>query len=443
VDGNLVSDDREVSEILNKFFASVFTVEDTNNIPQKAAETDKILGDIQITIEAVRKKIKNLKADSAPGPDGFHPRLLKELVNELSLPLTILFRRSLDENKIPQDWKEAVVTPIYKKGTKSDPGNYRPVSLTSVPCKLLESIINDAITEHLNTNKLINDSQHGFMAGRSCTTNMLEFMNMVTSAIDEGEAADIFYLDFSKAFDKVPKERLMVKVRAKGIRGKVADWLHNWLSGRKQVVRVRSGTSSKADVKSGVPQGTILGPCLFKIHIDDIDEMAALLELLSKFADDTKGLKVIRGEQDCLDLQTTLDKLCEWAAKWGMAFNTDKCKIMHIGRNNPEHRYFMHGQELKTTEEEKDIGILVNKTLKPANHCDKAANTALGVLSQITRNFHFRDRHVFMKLYKQYVRPHVEFATPVWSPWLSADRERIEKVQSKAVQMVSGLKGTT
>jgi Reverse transcriptase (RNA-dependent DNA polymerase) len=137
---------------------------------------------------------------------------LKELVNELSLPLTIILRRSLDENKIPQDWKEAVVTPIYKKGTKSDPGNYRPVSLTSVPCKLLESIINDAITEHLSTNKLINDSQHGFMTGRSCTTNMLEFMNMVTSAIDEGEAADIFYLDFSKAFDNVPKERLMVKV---------------------------------------------------------------------------------------------------------------------------------------------------------------------------------------------------------------------------------------
>jgi hypothetical protein len=120
-----------------------------------------------------------------------------------------------------------VKTPIFKKGVRTDPGNYRPVSLTSVPCKLLESLIDEEINRHLNENNLLNCSQHGFMKGRSCSTNLIEFLEVVTSAVDRGESVDIFYLDFSKAFDTVPKERLLVKLKAKGIDGKLLDWLRN------------------------------------------------------------------------------------------------------------------------------------------------------------------------------------------------------------------------
>jgi hypothetical protein len=334
------------------------------------------------------------------------------------------------------------VVPIFKKGARTDPGNYRPVSLTSVPCKLLESIIEDEINKHLEENKLIKHSQHGFMKGRSCSTNLIEFLEVVTKAVDSGESVDIFYLDFSKAFDSVPRERLLVKLKAKGIDGKLLDWLRNWLSGREQIVRVRTAVSGPQKVESGVPQGTILGPCLFKIKIDDIDEVIErLVALLSKFADDTKGAKIIRTRQDADDMQTALDLLCDWAREWGMKFNEKKCKILHLGRNNPRYEYFMNGTKLTVVEEEKDVGVVIHKSLKPARQCERAAATATGVLMQLAKCFHYRDRNIFVKLYQQYVRPHLEFSTPVWSPWLLSDIQTLEKVQERVVKMISGLAG--
>ena len=171
--------------------------------------------------------------------------------------------------------------------------------------------------------------------------------------------------------------------------------------------------------------------------------MALLIDILLKFADDTKGRKVIESEEDRQRLQETLDKLYGWAEKWGMKFNLEKCKIMHVGRNNPGYRYSMGGVELAEVEEERDVGVVIHKSLKPGKQCKKAATTATAVLNQITKNFHFRDRHVFIKLYKQYVRPHVEFSTPAWSPWSRCDINVLESVQRKAVRMVAGLEGTT
>jgi hypothetical protein len=438
----LATEDCDVAESLNKYFASVFTKENTTEIPQKQRETNASLSTVLITEEKIIKKIKGLRADSAAGPDGLHPRLLKETCYEISRPLCTLFRRSLNENKIPADWKRAVVTPIFKKGIRTDPGNYRPVSLTSVPCKLLESIIEEAISLHLTENNLINDSQHGFMKGRSCATNLIEFMEVVTKAVDRGESVDIFYLDFSKAFDTVPKERLLVKLMAKGIEGPLHNWLRNWLSDRIQTVRVRNAESDPQQVESGVPQGTVLGPCLFKVKIDDIDELIEkLVALLSKFADDTKGAKIIKSRRDAEELQMALDLLCEWARTWGMRFNEKKCKIMHIGRNNPQYEYFMNGTKLSVVDEEKDVGVVIHKSLKPARQCKRAAATATGVLMQLAKCFHYRDRYIFLQLYKQYVRPHLEFATPAWAPWLQSDVQMLEKVQEKAVKMISGLKG--
>jgi hypothetical protein len=439
-DGTTTSDDNEMANILNKFFTGVFTKEDKTNIPTKDCETNKVLTDIPITAGKIEEKIENLRKDSAPGPDGIHPRLLKELKRQVAVPLAIIFRKSIDETDVPEDWKKARVVPIYKKGPKSDPGNYRPVSLTSVPCKLLESLIKDAIMEHLGAENLIKDSQHGFIPGRSCASNLTIFLDALTKVLDSGKAADVFYLDFAKAFDKVPHARLIVKVRAKGIGGKIIDWLEAWLHNRTQAVAVNNEMSEESEVESGIPQGTIMGPPLFTIFIDDIDDFVKLIELLIKFADDNKGFKIIETEQDRVKLQQALDSLCNWANTWSMQFNVAKCKIMHVGRANPGHKYYMYGTELTEVEEEKDVGVIIHKSLKPAGQCAKSANTAGAVLRLIQRNFHYRDRNVFVKLYKQYVRPHLEFSTPAWAPWTVADINILENVQRKAVGMVSGLK---
>jgi hypothetical protein len=299
--------------------------------------------------------------------------------------------------------------------------------------------------EHLAENKLIKETQHGFMPGRSCATNLTQFMDTVTKAVDENKAVDIFYLDFAKAFDKVPRQRLIKKLRAKGVDEQIVKWIENWLSNRTQVVCVQGEKSESCEVDSGVPQGTVLGPVLFSVFIDDLEveiKRRNLDVLIFKFADDTKGAKTIESVVDREKMQEALDCLCDWADKWGMAFNIAKCKVMHLGRNNPEYEYTMRGVRLGTTEEERDIGVIVTKNLKPSAQCSKAAGRALTVLGQIRRNFHYRDRHIFLRLYKQYVRPHLEFATPSWTPWLAGDKEVLEKVQEKAVKMVAGLRGS-
>jgi hypothetical protein len=227
-------------------------------------------------------------------------------------------------------------------------------------------------------------------------------------------------------------------MQAKGISGKILRWVKHWLENRTQRVVVGGETSEETSVDSGVPQGTLLGPPLFIIYIDDLDKAARLADMIIKFADDTKGVKEINTDEDRQALQDTLDSLTEWANKLAMAFNVSKCKIMHVG--NPNYRYFMCGEELKSVEEETDVGVVIHNTLKPAKQCEKAANTAGAVLRLLGRNFHYRDREVFMLLYKRYVRPHLEFSSPAWSPWQRADIERLENIQRRAVGMVSGLK---
>ena len=396
-----------------------------------------------ITTEKVKRKIKKLKAHSAAGPDGISPRLLQKCETELSPVLAVIFRKSLSSGEVPDEWRQANVVPIFKKGSKTDPGNYRPVSLTSVCCKLMESILKEDIMEHLRKNRLINKSQHGFMQGRSCTTNLLEFLETVPEVVDEGKCLDIVYLDFVKAFDKVPVERLLRKIDAHGIRGTVSRWIQSWLKGRRQKVMVNGQKSTWQDVLSGVPQGSVLGPVLFLLFINDLDGEVTVEQIMKKFADDTKIAQVIEGPESVVYLQNSLNRLCDWASKWGMAFNVAKCHVMHVGRANPAHQYTMNGSLLKTSDEERDIGVTVSKNLKPTNQCQKAAQTAFVVLNQILRAFHFRDRRMFVSLYIQYVRPHLEFAVAAWAPWTQADIQCLERVQIRAVKAVSGLKSQT
>ena len=187
-------------------------------------------------------------------------------------PLSKLFRKSLDTKQVPEDWKNANVTPLFKKGLRGLSENYRPVGLTCICSKVPGSILRDAIVEHLKSYKLIKDSQHGFIQGKSCLTNSLLFLEKVAGFIDEGYLVDVLYLDFSKAFDKVPHERLLLKMRAHCFGMQIAEWVGEWLSGRKQRVLVNGKMSEWTEVNSGVPQGSVLGPILFLIYINDIED---------------------------------------------------------------------------------------------------------------------------------------------------------------------------
>jgi len=415
-EGKLQTDNKSMADLLNSFFSSTFTKEDVSSIPQPAEPViHHQMSDIQIDLDTVKKKILNLKKDSSPGPDGIRPRTLIELVDEVSIPLCLIMQKSYQTGEVPTDWRRANVSPIFKKGSKSAVGNYRPVSLTSIICKIMESILKDGIMDHLVINSLILSTQHGFMKNRSTLTNLLEYLNILTKLVDDGHCIDMIYLDFAKAFDKVPTQRLLAKMKSNGIKGKTLQWVHSWLTGREQRVVLLGEASAWSWVLSGVPQGSVLGPILFIIFINDLDlAVKTLGGILSKFADDSKAGRVVKLDADRDTLQKDLDSLMEWAETWQMTFNADKCKVLHFGKLNPRFSYTLGGMApggtvLQSVDEEKDLGVIISTDLKPSKQCAKAAKKANSVLGQMSRAVTYRDRITWVGLYKQYVRPHLEY----------------------------------
>jgi len=437
--GQVAETDGEKAEVLNDFFASVFTEEDLSNIPTiNNLHDTQLLEGLEITEEVVLKKLAELNPAKSAGPDNLHPRFLKELAHDLATPLTILFKKSIASSELPEGWKQAHVTPIHKKGSKSSPGNYRPVSLTSVVGKMLESIIRDKVVEHMSSHNYFTDAQHGFVPGRSCMTQLLVTMEQWTKLLQAGDPVDVIYLDFRKAFDTVPHTRLLQKLERYGVVGDLRNWIGNFLSQRKQRVVVNGEFSSWKEVKSGIPQGSVLGPILFVIYINDLPE--AISSEVKIFADDSKIFRPVKHKRDQEALQQDLVAVDQWSQHWQLRFNVSKCKVLHLGRTNQKITYTLGGQNIEETVEEKDLGVSIDNNLAFHMHTAKAANKGNMMLGLINRAFYNIDEQTIPILFKTMVRPHLEYGNIIWGPHFSLDKQRLERVQRRATKMVPALK---
>ncbi|CAC5404423.1 unnamed protein product [Mytilus coruscus] len=264
-DGNdiITINDKKKAETLSSFFASVFTKEDNGDIPKlKGQPVKEAMTNLEFKQENVQKRVKNLNINKSQGPDNIHPRLLHDVCGALATPITIIFNTSLKEKTILQVWKEGCITAIFKKGNLKQASNYRPVSLTCILCKLLETFVRDHIVSHMRTNKLFSDNQFGFLSGRSTTLQLLHVLEKWTKILDNGGSIDTVYLDFMKAFDTVHHKRLIGKLESYGIAEETITWVTSFLSGRKQQIRVNSIYSEFKQGTSGIPQGSIIGPIL-------------------------------------------------------------------------------------------------------------------------------------------------------------------------------------
>ena len=440
-EGNLIVSDIEKAEILNDFFSSVFTEESFENFPEESPSKKPhcVINNIEINQAKVEKLINKLQESKAAGPDGLHAKILKECSDSTSVALNIIFNKSLSEGVLPREWKEAHVKPLFKKGSKKKPGNYRPVSLTSICCKMMERLVRNDIVSYLEENGFLHNDQHGFREGRSCQSQLLEIMELWTSWLDRGLAWDTIYLDFSKAFDSVPHQRLLLKIKQMGIKGDLLKWISSFLSERKQRVVVGENMSSWAKVKSGIPQGSVLGPILFIIFINDLPDNVKK-SLLKIFADDTKLFKTISQIKDQRELQEDLIALAAWSKKWQLPFNEIKFKLMHYGKNNPHFDYKMNGIILAKDDKEKDIGVTFDSDLKFQTHYNNMTAKANSRVGIIKRTFSSLNKHNFPILYKSLVRPLLEYCSPIWNPILVKDINELEKVQQRATKLVKGLK---
>ena len=442
---DIVSCPKQIGDVLQRQFNSVFSDPSKTKIesatfdqpPLKSPHFDEL---IEFSKEDIMEAIDEIKPSAAAGPDEIPVSLLKNCKSVLAEPIHLIWSNSLNTGTVPGCYKTSHIAPIHKKGSRAIASNYRPVSLTSHIIKIYERVMRKQMITHLENNNLLRDNQHGFRAGKSCLTQLLHHFDDILESLGKDIDTDAIYLDYAKAFDKVDHNLLLKKLEIYGFNPKIVKWIRSFLSNRSQHVVIDGYKSFVSLIISGVPQGTVLGPILFIIYINDITEHVSH-STIRCFADDTRVCKSIADCSNILELQQDLDSVIQWSSRNNMALHEEKFEyICHKANKHNlldelpfaamQYQYkTANGMILSPVSHLRDLGITVSCDLSWSTHiraiCDKARQMAGWVFSV----FHSRNRDTMILLYKSLVRCHLEFCSPLWNPTKISDIQELESVQ--------------
>ena len=446
-DGSLVENCGSMAEIFVNSFASVFKVGNPNPLPHQVfhGSTQEIV----LSHSDVSRRLAELDVCTSMGPDGLHPMLLKSCPS-LSYPIYKIFKCSLNEGRLPDEWKISEVVPIFKKGSRSAALNYRPISLTSVCCKTMERIVADHLYAYLENNSLLSREQYGFRRGRTVDEQLILTYDFVTRGLDQHNIVDVILFDFAKAFDVVNHHILIQKLRCIGVGGILLDWISSFLQDRTMYVSVSGCRSSSHSVTSGVPQGSVLGPLLFLVYVNHLPSY--IVNNCMIFADDLKiylpycsssPLTLALGVSSC---QHDIDNVSLVAESWGLSLNKEKCALLRFHRGSVDWQhigtlssYYLHNHCIAAVASARDLGVLVDSTLRFHLHIRATVNRASGLAANLLRSTLCRSQPFMITMYKTHIRPLLEYASCVWNTGFQGDLRLLESVQRSWTRHVDGV----
>lgn len=435
--GSPVHNPRDKVNIFNQFFNSTFTASDyvlpaTDSLPSPA----KQLSNFSIDAFDVYRALIELDPHKAAGCDEINPSLLKYCATSLTDPIAHLLSLSLSTGVIPQEWKVHKITPVPKKGDKSNPSNYRPISLLCIISKVMESIVFKVMAPFLRPQ--VSKHQFGFLKNRSCLTELLLSFSVIIEALENRKSCNAVYVDFRKAFDSVPHQELLYKLWRMGITGPLWIWIKAYLSNRHHYVCIDGTSSGRLPVLSGVPQGSILGPLLFIVYVNDIPD-AITHSSLFMFADDTKFIKCVSNFNDCLLMQEDLVSFTNWCKAWKLKLHQDKCVLLRFQHATHEQAdLYIDGSQLNQAEAHRDLGVVVCQDLSWSDHYSAICTKAYASLHLIRRNISpLSGTEIKKTLYLTLVRSHLSYCSQLWRPMLIKDIQLLEQVQRRATKFIT------
>ena len=440
-DGVVLDDDADKANLLNDYFTQQTTLDDTHaSLPATPLENTSTLNSLNLTQAEVQETLKSLNVGKAAGPDSVSNRLLKELAVPLSLPLCNLFNYSLHTGQVPSSWKEANITPIHKKDDPSEVSNYRPISLLNTIGKVLEKIVHKHVFNYLNDNNILTSLQSGFLPGDSTVNQLADLYNTSCKALDDGKEVRAIFCDISKAFDRVWHRGLLYKLRRTGITGSLLSWFSHYLQDRKQRVVLPGIAASWSPIQAGVPQGSILGPLLFILYINDIVE--DIRSSIRLFADDTSLYIIVDDPLDAaVTLNSDLSKIQRWAAQWLVTFNPSKSESLLISRkvNKPYHPpLMMNYQQVSEVTSHKHLGLYFSSDCKWHDHIQAIKKKAWQRINIMRRCKFLLDRKSLQTIYFSFIRPLLEYADVIWNNCTQYESNELEQIQNEAARIVTG-----